>query len=92
MHEPLIDTIMSAHDKATPRKNVERQVYRAHEDVITPGILHIVECPACHRLAVLARASDMVPAFWFTREQTNVAKIADSLGSLADRLAQGDPH
>jgi hypothetical protein len=32
----------------------------------------------------------MAPAFWFTREQTNVAEIADSLSALVDRLVQGD--
>jgi hypothetical protein len=50
----------------------------------------MVECSTCARLAVLARASDLQPAFWFQREQIIVAEIAGTLSDLVDRLVQGD--
>ena len=90
LREPLIDTIVSVRDQATSRQDFERQVYRAHSHLGMPGILSMVECPTCARLAVFARASDLQPAFWFQREQTNVAEIASTLSALVDRLAQGD--
>jgi hypothetical protein len=65
-------------------------VYRAYSHLGTPGILSMVECPTCARLAVFARASDTQPAFWFQRERTNVTEIADTISALVDRLAQGD--
>lgn len=90
VREPLIDTIGAARDHTTSRQDFERQVYRTLSHLRTPGILYLVECPHCGRLAVFARASDTMPAFWFTREQNNVTEIADSLSTLVDRLVQGD--
>src|SRR5262245_54115896 len=72
LRESLVHTITNVRDQATSRQDFVRQVYRAHSHVGTPGILSMVECPTCARLAVFARASDRAPAFWFQREQTSV--------------------
>lgn len=86
--EPLVDKIVQAH-KAVDQKDFELTVYLLLTHLHSPGIMQAVECPACYRLAVFARASDNLPLFWFQREKTNFPDKAGSLSEIAEQLQAG---
>ena len=90
LRESLIDKVVAVHNQGLSKQEFERKVYQSFTHLTTPGILSMIECPACHRLAVFARASDSIPMFWFRREQTNFMDMADSLRTLVERLRQED--
>jgi isopropylmalate/homocitrate/citramalate synthase len=86
LREQLMDKLTVAHARFSALEAFQRAAYQAHSSQYTPGILQLIECPNCHRVAVFARASDTHPTFWFQREQTTDAEQATSLDDLAKKL------
>ena len=87
LREALIDKLVVAHQQYPVRDVFERAAYQAHSDKSTPGLLQMIECPSCYRVAIFAHASDSRPAFWFQRERPNDSDQAMSLHDLVAQLS-----
>jgi hypothetical protein len=86
--EPIVDRLVAA--KLQPEERFEMAAYGALSHTGTPGILHVVECPSCFRLAVFERASDRVVAYWYARESAAEGHAAEPLAHVVERLRGGE--
>ena len=85
--EPIVDRLVAV--RSQPEDRFEMAAYGALSHTGTPGMLHVVECPSCFRLAVFARASDRTVAYWYIRESAGEGHAAEALAEVVDRLRGG---